>query len=224
MAIEHGTQGRGPVFYNLIVPGTVSDRKIDKTGIHVRVTHPEKSGVVSGFMPVVQMDTVGMQSANLPRMGSQALVLYDPTGVEQGWILGSTYTTKDPPPQLAQDNPDSHLVLFDDGSYFLLNPDTKKWTINTQGECDVTTTGPIKIISTGNVEVTTQADLKATVTGNMTATVTGNATIQAQQITLQAPITIVTGILKVDTVQGNTAPFPTANPKMVNLDGSGNGS
>lgn len=224
MPIEHGTQGRGPVFYNLIVPGTVSARKVDKTGIHVRVTHPEKSGVVSGFMPVLQMDTVGIQSANLPRLGSQAIVLYDPTGVEQGVVLGSTYTTKDPPPQLAQDNPDSHLVLFDDGSYFLYNPDTKKLTVNTQGECDVTTVGPVKIVSTGNVEVTTQADLKATVSGNMTATVGGNATIQAQQIILQAPITIVTGILKVDNIQGNVAPFPTANPKVLNSDGSGQGS
>lgn len=205
MPIDHGTQGRQPTFYNLILPGTVSDRKKDASGLHVRVTHPDKSGVVSAWLPVLQRGTVGTQDFFLPRVGEQVWVAYDPTGVEKGLVLGSTYTTNLPPPSAS--DPDSRYVLFDDGSFFQFDPDAKKLTANTKGEWDITAVGPIKIVTTGgDLDVTVQGNLNATVSGTATIQSGGTATVQAPTIDLTGNV-VISGTLIVGgntTVNGGT--------------------
>ena len=205
MPLEHGTQGRSPTYFNLIIPGTVADRKQDSSGLHIRVTHPDKSGVTSAWLPVLQRETVGTQHAFLPRIGSQVWVLYDPTGVEQGLVIGSTYTTNLPPPTVSSGS-DVSLTVYDDGAATQYNPDNSTWNGNTPGPIILHTAGPMTIVSTGNINVTTHGDLDATVSGNLNANVTGTATVTAPTIKLSGNVEI-TGTCQIDnnlTVNGAT--------------------
>ncbi len=214
---------------NLIRSGTVVDRRLTSVGAQVRVVYPDR-GVTSAWLPVGQSGSAGTVFHFCPRIGDNVTVLHFPTGIEMGTVIGTNCTPNNP--SFTPRSLNATAIQFDDGAYIEYDPDVGCLSIPGVGTIYVNANGQIVIIAGGDIDVTTQANCNLTVTGNlvanvsgdMTATDSGNATLNASAITLNAQTTTITGVLKVDTIMGNMAPFPTANPKVLNQDGSGNGS
>jgi phage baseplate assembly protein V len=192
--------------------GVVSDRKNDpKRGPLVRVTWLD-TGKTSDWYPVLQRNTLGSKDFHCFRKGERVVVLREPTGNEAGVVIGATYNSQVKTPTVS--NLDSRHVIFDDGTYVTYDPGSHTMTVNTQGPINMTTTGAVSVTAQGNVTVNTQ--------GNANVTASGTATVQATTITLQGNVH-VTGTLLCDGFATFSA-GGTANPKIVNQDGSGGGS
>lgn len=192
--------------------GVVTDRKNDPTrGPLVRVTWTD-SGKTSAWYPCLQRNTLGSKDFHSFRKGERVWVLRAPTGPEAGVVIGATYNQQVKTPTVS--NLDSRHVVFDDGTYITYDPGSHTLTVNTQGPVNLTTTGAVSVTADGNVTVNTQ--------GNANITASGTATVQATTITLQGNVH-VTGTLLCDGFATFSA-GGTANPKIINQDGSGGGS
>ncbi len=230
MSVDYGSASTADATSgNLIRSGTIVDRRLNALGAQVRVVFPDR-GVTSDWLPVSQQGSAGALFYYCPRVGDNCLVAHMPTSIEMGTVIATNPTPNNP--SFTPRSINAVALQTDDNAYFEHDPDKGCLSINGVATIYINAQGQIVIVAGGDIDVTTQANCNLTVTGNlvanisgdMTATVTGNATINASAITLNAPTTIVTGILKVDTIMGNMAPFTTANPKVLNQDGSGNGS
>jgi phage baseplate assembly protein V len=126
--------------------------------------------MVSGWLPVAQLATLGAKVWFMPRVGAQVGVLIDEHG-EDGIILGGIYSGADPAPSCAAG---AFHVELEDGTTLTL--EAGKATLTTPGEL-VTTAGT-----------------------DATVTVGGTATLKAAKVILDAPLVQATQILQVDGV------------------------
>jgi phage baseplate assembly protein V len=91
--------------------GTVSAQ--DFKACRIRVRLPDRDGLQSYWLHVPQRHTQGTQARPLlPEMGEQVAVLLDADGVG-GVYLGGIYSTAEPPPVVDED---THYVRFSDGT------------------------------------------------------------------------------------------------------------
>ncbi len=202
--LEHQGDVHQSRYKRAVSIGIVSDRRLSPThgGPEVRVTM-EDTGKTTAWLPIEQEGTYGKQHFFCPRKGERVKINRLSTGLEVGTAGKSIYCNTVKAPSVA--GLDVDFVKYDDGSFFYFDPGAKKWVINTQGECDLTTVGPIKVVSTGDVNVTTQ--------GALNAIVTGTATVQAPNIVLKGNVAI-TGTLTVSgnvTVNGTTTTVQNLN-------------
>ena len=123
-------------------------------GSRARVTFADRDGVVSAPLAVLQLYTGGNKGIRMPSIGEQVVCMFLPTGLEDGYIIGSVYTDGNEPPA------DNNAIRFQDGSSMsvkngvldlvmlsAVNITTPNFTINGAQH----TTG----------EITTDADVKA---------------------------------------------------------------
>lgn len=180
---------------NMIAVGRVASHECDDSKADVRILFPDREDFISKPGPVIQRSGGGKRSYDVPRVGQSVLVARLPGAVEENFVLGSFYTTADPPPIT---DPNMDYIEYDDGSVVSFDPKTATmtWMIK----------GPINLTATG---------------GPITLTTDGQCTITAPEIKLAGNVTI-TGNL---TVEGETSmQQATANPNCKNTDGSGNGT
>lgn len=71
--------------------------EVDATTARVRVKFPERQGLESGWLDVLQWSTYGDQAYGLPAVDSQVAVLMGKHD-EDGCVLGAIYSAADPPP------------------------------------------------------------------------------------------------------------------------------
>ncbi len=211
--LEHQGDVHQSRYKRAVSIGIVSDRRLNPThgGPEVRVTM-EDTGKTTAWLPIEQEGTYGKQHFFCPRKGERVKINRLSTGLEVGTAGKSIYCNTVKAPGVV--GIDVDFVKYDDGSFFYFDPGAKKWVINTQGECDLTTVGPVKVVSTGDVNVTTQ--------GALNATVTGTATIQAPNIALKGNVSITGTLSTTGNVTFGAA--GTIQTHLQNLDGAGGGS
>ncbi|MHC1791777.1 phage baseplate assembly protein V [Solidesulfovibrio sp.] len=79
-----------------------------------RVQLADADGLVSFDLPVMQRQTLKNKDYAMPDAGEHVLCTFLPFGVEQGFVLGSIYSTADVTPVA---DPDKRHVEFEDGTW-----------------------------------------------------------------------------------------------------------
>lgn len=87
---------------------------VDAATVRVRVRFPDADNMVSWWLEVLQPRTLGDRSYWMPEAGEAVAVLMDERD-EAGLVLGSIYSTTDPPPVASADK--RHTV-HKDGAVF----------------------------------------------------------------------------------------------------------
>jgi phage baseplate assembly protein V len=167
------------------------------------VTYPDR-GFQTGYLTVLQRNTIGTQDYYCPVAGEPVWVLMQGKSLSRGLILGSAYTEDNPPPYGVQT---IRGTVFADGGYVIY---------------DTAGGGNYQINCVGKATITTGTDCDLTVKGNLNAIVSGTALVQAPTITLKGNVTVQGNL----TVTGTTVmqQQATATPNCRNTDGSGGGT
>lgn len=113
---------------NIVRTGIVS--ATNPTNGTVRVTFPDRDNLVSNPLPVLYPKTHADKVYHMPDVGEQVLCVFLPSGVEQGFVVGSMYSTSDATPAASQTK---HVVEYKDGTReeFDTSSSTKKTTVGT---------------------------------------------------------------------------------------------
>lgn len=148
--------------------GRVAEIVSDTTQTSARVVFPDKGNLVSKPLPILQPSGGARRSYNVPKVGQSVLVGTLSNGDSDGFIIGTFYTTQDPPPIA---DPLRQYTEFADGTTVEFNEATSTMAINAKGPINIVTSGPVtiqaeKIQIVGDVEI--NGDLK--VVGEITGT------------------------------------------------------
>jgi phage baseplate assembly protein V len=91
--------GRDHQMRDLFRAGKVIERKIDeKLGPLVRVQYLDKQGLISKWLPIKQPGARLTMMFQVPKIGNDVNVTMLPNGSEDGFVDGSFYNEKNPPP------------------------------------------------------------------------------------------------------------------------------
>ena len=162
-----------------------------------RVELSDEDGLISFDLGVLVRKTHRDKDYWMPDVGDQVLCLFLPFGLEQGFILGSFYSSPDPAPVTSQDK---RHVLFGDGTW--LEYDRKSHTLSghIKGAVDQLTVDQDAVVEVaGSVQATTGQDLIAQVGNNAEVTAGGS------HIQLNAPLIKLQGNLSAVAQGGGTA-------------------
>src|ERR1700752_4356441 len=117
---------------NMFRTGIVTEQ--DFVNCRVRVQYPDRDGVTTYWLPMLNRTSAGSKQFSVPNLGDEVHVLHFPQAPETGVILGATFndvnkapqlvgskTTNDGTPATVQ-GPNSHHILYADGSFEDYNP------------------------------------------------------------------------------------------------------
>jgi phage baseplate assembly protein V len=138
-----------------------------------RVRFPDIGDIISHEMQILRRRTKGDREYWMYDEGEEVWCLFFGHGLEDGIIIGATYSDEDPLPATA---PDKHRVTYKDETFFEYDRAEHKWTIHIEGEVDAYVKGLINLVCDDSVTAKIAKDVTAEVGGNVTATVKGNVT------------------------------------------------
>ena len=138
-----------------VVTSVVADRGM------VRVRFPDNGKLVSNPLPVLFSRTQKNKAYDLPEVGEQVVCLFLPSGMEQGYVIGCPYSSKDKVPVT---DPDKLHYAFGDKSFFEYDRKTHKLILDIQGDVELTA----KTVSVEASQTKFKGDLD--VAGNISAT------------------------------------------------------
>ena len=177
--------------------GIISDTDAAKAKAKAKL--PDRGGIETDWLPVLQLFTLGAMSYAMPRLGQQAYVVLFGETAADGFIFGSRYSSPEPPPRAAAE-PDWYLALEDGTKIHLIK----------DGGISVETPGTATIKAGGDIAAEAGGSAKIKAAGALDAEAGGNATIKAAEIKLDAPLVKITGALEVaqDATIGGKAYLP----------------
>lgn len=151
---------------DIIKIGKISS--IDPNTNTARVTFPDRDDLVSYDLQVLQRNTGQNKDISFPDVKEDVLCLFLGTGTEDGFILGSVYNDKNPPPVT---DPDVRGVEFSDGTKVSYNRKSNELQIVGKGLVNVETEGEVKVIAakTVTIESAQKAELKGATQVDITA-------------------------------------------------------
>lgn len=163
---------------------------LDPATCSARVKLPDRDGIVTDWLPVLQRKTLLDKVYWLPDINEHVAVLLD-DNAEAGVILGAIYSEADTPPVSSAD---IDHITYKDGTVIEYDRSTHKLTADVKGDVTIKATGKLEADITGAASVKTSSTLSIESTGNATITtplltVTGNMSITG---TLQTPKMTVT--------------------------------
>ena len=86
---------------NMLRVGRVSS--VNGANCTARVTFPDKEGLVSAELPMLQIGSLSTKGYWVPEVDTQVLCAFLPNpsgkGINTGFILGAFYSTENPPPE-----------------------------------------------------------------------------------------------------------------------------
>lgn len=173
---------------NIVRVGVVSSVG-DEAG-SARVLFDDRDDMVSFDLPVMQRQTSQNKDYAMQDVGEQVVCLFLPSGVEQGFVLGSLYSSQESRPANSRD---VRRVQFSDGTAIEYNRATHVLTADVQGNVVVNATGNINASAEGEVVITApNITLNGTVMINGPLTQgTGSAGGAA---TMQGPVTVTNDV------------------------------
>lgn len=187
---------------NEILMGKVVSHEVTEDQANVRVLYADRDNMISKPIPVLQRGALGMRSMDVPAIGSNVMVNRSSSGLEEGFVMGTLYTTENPPPQT---DPNKAYVEFGEGSTVQFDPAGGGMVLNLKSPLDVTTALTIKMTATGEITITSS----------------GNVTIQGAKIILKGEVTVEDDLHVLGTTYMQQA---FADPNCRNADGSGGGT
>lgn len=119
---------------NLIREGIVSAVYPERCSC--RVTFPDRDNLVSAELPILQPAGAKNKFYALPDVGDSVVCLMCPNDPQScgGFVLGSRYDDKTPPPS---DNQDISMIRFDDGTTLSYNRASHELNINCVGNIKI---------------------------------------------------------------------------------------
>lgn len=158
------------VLKNLVRVGVVSS--INSGDCTAKVAFKEfNGGVVSYDLPIMVKQSMHNKDYWMPDIHEQVVCVFLPTGLEQGFILGSFYSDVD---KTAVQNPDVRQVTFSDGTVIQYDREAHKLTANCVGNIEVQCQNAT--ITASNKITATATEIEAT--GNVT--INGNLTVNGK--------------------------------------------
>jgi phage baseplate assembly protein V len=158
---------------DLFRAGKVIERKIDeKLGPLVRVQYLDKEGLISKWLPIKQPGARATMMFQVPKIGNDVNVTMLPNGSEDGFVDGSFYNEKNPPP--ASVDIDTRHFKTEDGSIIEYREIDSTFNLDASAATNGARSG-----SGGAVLVTA---------GDVTVTASGKAWIKGSPITLEGPM------------------------------------
>jgi phage baseplate assembly protein V len=171
--LEQRIKALEAVVNQMVRQGVVSS--VNDGAATVRVKIPDADNTVSKELPVLFRKTQDNKDYDLPDVGEQVVCLFLPNGLEQGFVLGSPYSSVDMPPV---SNRDKKHYAFSDGTW--VEYDRKEHKL----------TGVIK----GDVDLVVDKDVVVDVGNDLTATVGKTASIDAgTSVEITAPVISLEG-------------------------------
>jgi phage baseplate assembly protein V len=152
----------------------------------VRVRIPDADDTVSKELPVLFQKTQDNKEYDLPDVGEQVVCLFLPNGLEQGFVLGSPYSSVDKPPV---SNRDKKHYGFSDGSWLEYDREQHKLSGVIKGDVDLVVDNDVvmdvgndlvaTVGKTASIEAGTSVDITApqiNLCGNISSTGSGGGT------------------------------------------------
>ena len=134
---------------DLIRIGQVSS--VNAADCTCRVAFDDLEGLVSGDMRIVQPRTVAEQVFSLPEPGESVLCVFLPSGLQEGFVIGSYYAGGNRPPG---GRADASFRRFRDGTVIEYDIGAKRLTIHAAGDVTVHAEGRIDVNSGTAVTIT----------------------------------------------------------------------
>lgn len=95
----------------------------------VRVRFEDLDGLVSAWLPVVVMFSMGDRAVHTLQIGAQAACVMD-AHLERGWVVGCIYSGADAPPT---DSPSEDVRAYEDGTRIVYDKATSTLTAQIGG-------------------------------------------------------------------------------------------
>lgn len=150
--------------------------QIDETKALVRVQFQDIDGVLSYWLPVMQLKTLKDKQYWMPDLNEHVVCLLDEHG-EEGVVIGAIYSQADAVPVSSKDK---YHVKFEDGTIIEYDRANHKLYADVKGDIEAKATGNATVDIGGNLAATVGGEVD--ISGGSQVTVTG-----ATAITLQAP-------------------------------------
>jgi phage baseplate assembly protein V len=198
-----------------VAVGLVSQVVCDDKQANVRVIFPDRldhndKSLISKPIPVMQIASLAKKSFAMPREGTNVLVVKLPNGTSNYAVVGSFYTSNNPPPV---SDPKLDYCIYDEGSVMqfdanegkgeltwklkgdVLWDNEKKLTINHKGDIAINTTNGAKMTLHSDSDVNIEAPngtvfldqqnihLKGTITLEGPVTILGDITHTGNMVT-----------------------------------------
>lgn len=138
--------GYKPDLSDLIRVGEVTS--VDPAAMTARVTFDDDDGVTSFDLPILQRNTFKNHDHCCVDVGEDVLCLFLPTGIEEGFILGSFYAGEVQPPSSSGD---VRMVEFSDGTKLSYDRSSHKLTGDVKGDVSITVSGTVSVQAQGAV-------------------------------------------------------------------------
>ena len=132
--------GYKPDLSDLIRVGEVTS--VDPVNMTARVTFDDDDGVTSYDLPILQRNTLNNQDHCCVDVGEDVLCLFLPTGIEEGFILGSFYAGEVTPPS---DSKDVRMVEFSDGTKLSYDRSSHRLTGDVKGDVSLIVSGTVSV-------------------------------------------------------------------------------
>ncbi|WP_077073648.1 phage baseplate assembly protein V [Mailhella massiliensis] len=139
-------KGYQPDLADLIRVGEVTS--VNPAAMTARVTFDDDDGVTSYDLPILQRNTLNNHDHCCVDVGEDALCLFLPTGIEEGFILGSFYAGEVTPPS---GSGDVRMVEFSDGTKLFYDRSSHKLTGDVKGDVSLTVSGTVTVKSSTSI-------------------------------------------------------------------------
>lgn len=223
----YGSDNEFQRLLNCIRSGTVINRRRGTSGSEIQIAFTDRH-TISDWTRVGGSGSAGsFHTYHCPDIGDNVMTLHLPTGIEQGIVICTNPTDNNP--TFCPNSIDSKAIGGQDGSFFEHEPNSGTTTMAGIAHLHISADESLIYLTTEMMQVS----------GTSTKHVGGAITLSAgAQITVTAPMISLNGvtidssgnvtlpqgaILKADEFAGTTQ-TPVANPRITNLDGSGQGS
>jgi phage baseplate assembly protein gpV len=174
--------------------GRVSRIEVSNKGANVRVIMPDRvdhdnQPLISKPIPVLQIASTAKKSFAVPRLNDNVLMAKLPNGTSNYVVIGSFYTSKDPPPV---SDPMLDYTEYDDGSTMKFDASNGELTwkllgdalIDNDGDWWFKLTGDFKVDNDGDSHIKSVGDVDIWAHGDMTVNAGGTMDIESPDITI----------------------------------------
>lgn len=132
---------------------------VDPARLTARVTFDDDDGVTSFDLPILQRNTLKNHDFHTVDIGEDVVCVFLPSGVEEGFIVGSLYAGEIVPPESSQD---VRAVKFDDGTVLRYDRKAHRLEGDIKGDASITLTGTADVTAQGAVSVTSSERITLT--------------------------------------------------------------
>jgi phage baseplate assembly protein V len=198
------TKGWDNRFGVAVVIGKVTKIECSDKAANVRVIMPDRvdhegTPLITKPVPVLQSASRAKKSFAMPRLNDNVLMVKLPNGTSNYLVVGSFYTSKDPPPV---SDPMLDYVEYDDGSTMQFNASNGELTWKIKGDCLVENEKDFTFKLKGDFNVEVDGDVLIKPKGNVSIEADGDIDVKAAgDLVLQGATTRIVGTLI--TMQGN---------------------